>query len=1174
MSDRFSTISITPESKVPAQRRKRSKPARRPRSRKTDFGPQRPRQWRNFVWFIPVVLLALYGAWGFWLAPAQLTKFLSGYLLKTANIELSAGEAHFNPFTLRLQLRDLVSTDSAQHAGSAQPLLQIESLRVKLNLIALLRNNFVSSRLEIEGLLINLIRQPNKSYNLPEPVRADQDKGKAEPSLFPLSMLYSLNNITIRNSRIIFDDRLAGKKHQIEQIKLDLPNLSNYAFEAQEDISPHFSAIINGSPVELSGEATLPGTSSNNGRTNLACNVQDIDLPFYFAYLPKSLPLILSKGTGNGKIHIAFAPTDKKGGLLTIGFQLTTTGMALSNTEQTLSITAPIIEIQGSLQPLDGALQIHHLHIRQPQLAADPTHFPGAMAQLFANSATSPASAKQQRSRLQIDSFTIDDGTLQFINTGKNQEKSNSWRAIQLAVKNFIPSSEETGEPGSFTLSSQQEKTRATLDWQGSFSKGIPGGILQLNNMEASTFLAFIDPVQAAAASGAANIHGYLSLDPTTSNIELTSLVDATVEIHDLVLRDLEKPWLSAKKVAFKGPRLQKENLELDMIRLEESTLTLEQNKLPAFFQVFGENKKTIKLQELVFSGNAILYAQRDRSSPLQLTELQIKASKLMTTDSRHNLELAATINQTGTVTAQGLTTLYPLRARLSLVFNAINSELIAPWLPDLSLFQQSRTKIDGQGTFHYPDPSFAGTLQLGATVISDDDKGSGLAFTKAELKDILIKSKPLHLELNELIIASPQLNWQQGPDSPDAMARVSSFLQKMVASPQNLQSQNNDQGDSSPSLIKKISIKDGTIRYMDQRLTPPWSAEISQLNGQINNLSAKADPATGFDLNGQINTVPFSLAGTADLWQEQGDFTANFVLKGFPIQLLAEQITPLLDLNPNAGHFDLALKQSRQNKEEQGEATLLFTGLRPANAQAATALPLALLTDTQDQIQLLIPLAVDQVLFKETITTFRTMIVKAEVAPLLLTGPEFADLHHKLEIKFPPGLSELQLSDAEAKTLARFAALLAVRPRLGLTLTGMADPIRDRAAIVNMLEEKEKQRVTLLNEKRLQDWQNIQQQQRQTVPEAQPSGQITEKDIPRQELAPPAPLSPEPVNVADTNLHNLAQERALQVYDFFTADLGITSDRLMLQEINRSPTENAGNQVEIGLQYIEQAEL
>ncbi len=1175
MSDRFSTISITPESKVPAERRKRTKPTRRPRSRKTDFGPQRPRHWLNFAWFIiPFVLIALYGAWGFLLAPAQLTKVLSGYLLKTANVELSAGEAHFNPFTLRLQLRDLVSIDSPQNAASAQPLLQIESLLVKLNLIALLRNNFVSSRLAIEGLSIDLIRQPNKSYNLPEPVRADQGKGKAEPSLSSLSMLYSLNNITIRHSRITFDDRVAGKKHQIEQIKLDLPNLSNYAFEAQKDISPHFSAIINGSPVELSGEATLPGSSDSNGRTNLACNVQDIDLPFYFAYLPKSLPLVLSKGTGNGKIHISFTPTDKKGDLLTIGFQLTTTGMALSNTEQTLSITAPIIELQGNLQPLDGALQIHHLHIRQPQLSADPTHFPGAMAQLFANSDTSPAPAEQKRSRLKIDSFTIDDGTLQFINSGKNKENSPSWRAIQLAVKNFIPTSEETGEKGSFTLSSQQEKTRATLDWQGSFSKGIPGGILQLNNMEVSTFLAFIDPVQAATASGSANLHGYLSLDPTTSNIELTSLVDATVEIHDLVLHDQNKPWLSAKKVTLKGPKLQKENLELDMIRLEESSLTLEQNKLPAFFQVFGEHKKTIKLQELVFSGNAILYAQQDRSSPLQLTELQIKASKLMTSGSQHNLELTATINQTGTVTAHGLTTLYPLRTQLSLVFNAINSELVAPWLPALPLFQQSRTKIDGQGTFHYPDPSFTGTVQLGATAIQGDDNGSGLAFTKAELKDILIRSKPLHLDLNELILDRPQLTWQQETDSPDPMAQASSFLRKLVASPPNQQSQSNNKDDSSPSLIKKISIKDGTIRYMDQRLTPPWSAEISQLNGQINNLSAKADRATSFDLAGQINTVPFSLAGTADLLQEQGDFTANFVLTEFPIQMLAEQITPLLDLNPDAGHFDLAFKQSRQNKEEQAEATLLFTGLRPATAQAATALPLALLADNQDHIQLLIPLAANQVLFKETITTLRTMIVKAEVAPLLLTGAEFADLQHQLEIKFPPGLSELQLSDAEAKALARFAALLAMRPRLGLTLTGMADPIQDRAAIVKMLEEKEKQRVTLLNERRLQDWQNIQQQQRQTVPEAPPSGQITEKDIPRQELAPPVPLSPEPVNVADTNLHNLAQERALQVYDFFTADLGITSDRLMLQEISQSPTENTGNQVVIGFKYIEQAEL
>ena len=161
MSDRFGAISINPDPAPPSQRPKRPKtkpvPPSRQRSKKTPerpaTGPKKSRRWLILA-ALPIFLLAAYSAGGFFLAPSLLTKYISNSLQQTADISLTAGEARFNPFTMRLQLGDI----SARAIGSPQlptsetTLLHIDHALINLHLIALLRNSIACKSLEIKGL--------------------------------------------------------------------------------------------------------------------------------------------------------------------------------------------------------------------------------------------------------------------------------------------------------------------------------------------------------------------------------------------------------------------------------------------------------------------------------------------------------------------------------------------------------------------------------------------------------------------------------------------------------------------------------------------------------------------------------------------------------------------------------------------------------------------------------------------------------------------------------------------------------------------------------------------------------------------------------------------------------------------------------------------------------------
>jgi hypothetical protein len=1185
MSDRFGAISINPDPTPPSQRPKRPKtkpvPPSRQRPKKTPekpaTGPKKSRLWLILA-ALPIFLLAAYSAGGFFLAPSLLTKYISNSLQQTANIALTAGDARFNPFTMRLQLGDISarSIGSPQLPTSETTLLHIDHALINLHLIALLRNSIACKNLEIKGLTASLIRYPDKSYNLPS--LASENKAKTETdSLARLPLLFSLNNITISDSKITFDDRLTGKKHSVEQIKLDLPSLSNFTFGAKEYIRPHFSAIINGSPMELTGEAALPGENGPNGlKTNLTCTLQNLDLPLYFAYLPKSVSLILNKGTGEGKIQIAFTPKEKKGGRLTIGFQLTTTGIELANTEHSLAMTAPSLQIEGNLQPLDGILHIHKLHAVQPQFLADQSRFSQDMAQLFASPAAGKDAPEQPQHHLDIDALTVENGALELTDKEQKGALPPPWTTIQFQVKNFSTAPEQGKEKGTFTLSSKQEKTNATLNWQGAFNnRGIPGGALQLGNIQAGTLLAYVDPVQAKNASGSASLRGHFSFDPTTQGSGMITLIDATTEMHDLTLLDQKQAWLAAKTIQITGTKLKEGDLDLGTIALTESVLTLHQGKLPPFLQGFGADKKTTLIQGIDFSGKVVLHPQKEKIPALELSELHMKAGNLTAKNaSQNNFEFTARVSQTGMLKAQGPVTLFPLRASLALVFAAINSEQVAPWLPDAPLFQQGRANIHGQGTYRYPESSFTGTLQLSEALIRDDEKSPGLTATKIELSDVSIKSNPLRIGMKELLLDAPKFTWKQETNSPEPVAQIASFLRNLLSQPQNKKNQQQDTGNSALPGIQKISFDKATINHEDLRLDPPWSHPISQVKGQITNLQEKADLGTGFELSGLLDTVPFTLSGSGDFLTGEDNYTAKFDLKGFPLLPLGAQITPLLEIDTDSGSFDLSCSFTKKNGEEQGEAAFLFSGLRPDSAESDTAMPLALLADSRNQMKLLVPLAKNstQPLLKQTVATFQTLMVKAGVAPLLLAGTEFADLQGKLSLPFPPGQSAFDGSGSNKETLRRFAELLAARPHLGLALTGMADPVHDRAAILKTLEEKEKKRVALKNEQRLQEWQKKQKEKekRQAPPQTPPPGKIIEQDIPIHDPQ-PALLKPEPVTVSDTTLHDLAQERALQVFDLCTTDLGIASKRIRLQEKGKlSAPETAGNQVSIELQHIE----
>lgn len=1178
MSDRFGAISITPptgDTPLPPQRKTPQRPGSRPQSSRKR---SRPEQEKNrsilLLVLIPVALLLAYGGGGFLFGAPLLVQRFSSLLEESVGMSMQAQEARFNPFTLRLQLTNTTITAAA--SKEEQPLINIAHLAINLNLLTLLRGGIASDDLDIHGLNANIIRHQDRSYNLPAPTHANTPgEGQESLALARLPLLFSLNNIKIRDSKVLFDDRVNGRQHRIEQIQLDLPTLSNFSFASSANITPHFSALINGSPLELTGEAALPGGGGEQaGATNLSCNIQNLDLSLYFSYLPDTLPFKLEKGRAQGQIQIAFLPQEKKEGQLRLDLRLTVTDTNLTAARH-LALHAPSMEIKGNLRPFEKELHITSLLMHKPIFTANRETVHTDLATLLAREKDPNPPGRTARQRLKIDNLGVEEGSLTFAQSQQEQKggQTPTWNAVKLTIQGFDSAPDQTSSQGSFNLSATRKagnegNNPTSLHWEGAFNaRSLPEGKLQIKSLPAATLLAFLDPT--LEATGSADLYGQLAYDPGAAKGATITLVDGRCELHDLKLLAGSKPWLHAATVQLTGLDLQGNELDLGSVKIQQGNLILNQDKFPSLLAADKPGAKALSLKELEATGGITLQPASDKAPALQLTEIRLKAGKLTAgSGDRNNFDLSARLGEKGVFQTRGIVSFFPFRSALTVNLNAISLPDIAPWLPDAPLFKASSGVLSGSGSYRFPEPTFTGNLEIDTPVFRTDSQSPGLHAAKAGIQDISIKTHPLRMGIGELSLHQPAFTWRQEPDGPGPAEQIQGFLQGLMGQPETGKTT-----PVAPPILNTITFQQGSLAWTDNRLSPPWSPPITDLEGRITGLHAKGNGDTRFDLSGNIAATPFSLSGTADFLSSPVTCTSKLELHGLPLQALAPQITPQFALDPASGTIDLLLDRNQENGQEKGEAQILLSGLRPQGADADTALPLALLNDENNRIAL--PLALNdprQSLVKQAAASFKTLLVKGAVAPLLLAGSEFSDLQDRHTLPFPPGSAELEDGSAQ-EVLRRFADLLTARPGVGLLLTGMADPKADREAIRAELEEKELSRVTQLNEQRMQEWQRLQAQKKQLPPPTPPPGKIVEQNIPAKELAPPVPLAPKPVTVADTALHDLAQERALHVYDFLTSLPGITSGRITIQDKTLlAPPGAAGTQVMIGLQALNPA--
>ena len=317
---------------------------------------------RRWTRRLAYAVAALLGLWLLtWLAVPPLAKW-QGEKIGSEQLgrKLSIGAIDFKPWTLEFTVSDLAV---ASQEG-AEPQLTIKRIYADAEIESLWRLAPVLDALQIEEPVLKVAHQGEGRYDFDDILErlatpAEKPAEDDEPARF------ALYNIDLSGGAIDFDDQAVGQKHEVRDLHLSLPFISNLPSKLEVKVLPKLAFVANGSQFDSSAQS-LPFTDSLE--TDAAFHLAELDLGPYLGYIPAGLPVKLQAATVNADLRLGFEQTPKPS--LRVGGHLEVSGLKSVDGQgaDALSFDALKIEL-ADVRPLEQRVHLASVELSGPHVA-------------------------------------------------------------------------------------------------------------------------------------------------------------------------------------------------------------------------------------------------------------------------------------------------------------------------------------------------------------------------------------------------------------------------------------------------------------------------------------------------------------------------------------------------------------------------------------------------------------------------------------------------------------------------------------------------------------------------------------------------------------------------------------------------------------------------------------
>jgi Domain of Unknown Function (DUF748) len=328
-----------------------------------------PRALRIAAWTAVVLMSLMLAVW--FTGPYVVSRIGQDSLTKLLGRSVTFGSVRIEPWDLALTIEDLRVaragvTAQAAAASAPAPQLEVKRLRVDLDARSVMRLAPIVEGTQIDGPHLRFARTGAGRYDFEDIVQrlsAPPPEGSSpddEPQRF------ALFNLKLRGGEVSIDDQPAQRKHELQDLVIDLPFLSNLPADVEVKVQPRVAFSVEGTRVD-SGAESRPFTRQRDSTLNI--KVDDIDLAEWTAYWPAALPLRPRAGHVALDLSMHFALADDNTPRLSVHGGAGTRDLALTDRSGEPVLDWRSLDIRlGDVRPLDRVLTFESLQLDAPLL--------------------------------------------------------------------------------------------------------------------------------------------------------------------------------------------------------------------------------------------------------------------------------------------------------------------------------------------------------------------------------------------------------------------------------------------------------------------------------------------------------------------------------------------------------------------------------------------------------------------------------------------------------------------------------------------------------------------------------------------------------------------------------------------------------------------------------------
>jgi Domain of Unknown Function (DUF748) len=869
------------------------------------------RRSRKILWWI-LGLVAAFALIGFLVVPPIAKPMIEEKLSKVLRRDVTVETLRVNPFAPSATVHGFV----VRERSGDVPFITFDELYLNVGWSSIIRLAPVVDEAKLTRLHVRLIRNPDRTYNVEDLVeeflaRPKDDQPPAQFAAF---------NLRLDGGRIDIDDRVAGQKHEVADLRIGIPFISSLPAQVDVTVLPEISARINGALVGMKGE-TLPFKDTRV--TTLNVNLDQFDLTRLADYLPFDLRGKVKSALLDTRLVVAFEQREDGTPQIKLRGAAAASNLDVRDLQDRPMVSCQRLAVEiNEVDPLAPSVDLKSVAVEGPDVHVRRDQS-GTINLELVGTAAAEGDQMQRQSRqktgkaavpVKFGSFVVTSGKVHFTDETTEPTFEAAAEQLQLEARNFdntekdrrneiaIQARTEAGESLKLDVATIADPRSAEgrLEVDGLRLKRLQPYVSQASNLEVDD-----GRFDIGFAFRWASDLAYEQHELTISDLALA------LEGFRTHLRGEREPLFRVASIQVEGAgaQLRSQTANLGTVKAREAFISLRREKdgrlnleriarkgEPAEASTAAKQAEKpaetpapqpstpwqIALGSFSLERSSVALEDLAVGAPVKvsLAPVQLKVQNLSTAKGqRGNVDLRATIEKRGNFDASGSLSLEPLAGSLQIDARTIDFALLQRYIDDRINFAVTSGEVSAKGNAAFeraPDGALKASYKGGVGItdfasVDKPERADLLKWKSLSVGAIDFNLQPLKVGLGEIALADfygriilsaeGRLNIQDLMQPPGAAV-------SRAPAPSRSKDRAVERAARAPADIRlgPITLEGGIVDFSDFFVRPNYSAKLSDIHGSLTemtpakasevDLHAKGEQAAAVEIFGKVNPL------------------------------------------------------------------------------------------------------------------------------------------------------------------------------------------------------------------------------------------------------------------------------------------------------------------------------